>query len=116
MEEFGFAVVFQFRKDAFCQSFSKLHAPLIKGIDVPDDALREDIVFIERHEPAERLRRQPLGDNHGGGAIAFEHAMRHERFRLAFRLELLPAVLPKASASACAHACAWSNGVMPRSD
>src|SRR5262249_43688703 len=54
----------------------------------PDGALREDTVLIECHECAERLRRQPLGENGARWPVAFESAVWHEPFRCAFGLDL----------------------------
>ena len=38
--------VFKFRQNCFRQLLAQLNAPLVKGIDVPDDALHEDFVFV----------------------------------------------------------------------
>ena len=35
------------------RSFPQLHSPLVEGVDVPDDALGEDGVFVEGDELAE---------------------------------------------------------------
>src|SRR5207253_4879634 len=71
------------------QHLAQLHAPLIEGVDVPDGALREDAVLIECHERAERLRRQPLGENGAGWPVAFESAVWHEPFRCALGPDLV---------------------------
>ena len=49
--------------DALSQHFAQLDAPLIEGVDLPDHALREDDVFVERDEFSEHLRRKPIGKN-----------------------------------------------------
>ena len=36
------------------QLFAELDAPLVEAVDVPDDALDEDLVLVERNEQAER--------------------------------------------------------------
>src|SRR5262245_18596675 len=79
---------FQLRDDVAGQHLAQLHAPLIEGVNVPDGALREDAVLIEGHECAERLRRQPLGENGARWPVAFEGAVWHQPFRCAFSLDL----------------------------
>ncbi len=46
---------FQFRLDGLCQLLAKFHAPLIERIDLPDYALREDFVFVQRDQRSERF-------------------------------------------------------------
>ena len=48
---------FQFRNDPLGKCLAEFNAPLIEGIDLPDRALGEDEVFVERHEFAQRCRR-----------------------------------------------------------
>src|SRR5579872_3071211 len=80
---------FQFGDDPLRQYLAQLHAPLIEGVNLPDRALREDAVLIERHKLAQRLWREPLGQNRARRAIAFKDTMRHQRVRRPFRLHLL---------------------------
>src|SRR5437879_5868714 len=40
----------QLRQDRLCQLLAQLHSPLIERVDVPDDALREDLVLVEGDE------------------------------------------------------------------
>ena len=47
---------FQFAEDLLGEDFAQLHAPLVEGVDVPDDALGEDAVLVEGDELAEGLR------------------------------------------------------------
>ena len=61
MPELGLGRAFQLGHDALGQDFTKLDAPLIERVDVPDDALAEDDVFIKRDQLAECPWRQPLG-------------------------------------------------------
>ena len=44
---------------ALGEHLPQLDAPLVERVDVPDGALREDAVLVERDELAERLRREP---------------------------------------------------------
>jgi hypothetical protein len=59
----------------FRQHLSKLHAPLIKGIDVPDRTLNEDAVFIESDQFAQNVRRQFRCKEGRGGTVALEDAV-----------------------------------------
>ena len=43
----NFTLRFEFRQDCLRELFAEFHAPLIEGIDVPDDALREDFMLVE---------------------------------------------------------------------
>ncbi len=40
----------QFRHDVLRQRLSELHAPLVKGINVPDDALDENFMLVQGDE------------------------------------------------------------------
>src|SRR5262245_31937937 len=48
-----FRRAFELWNDPLGQNLAQLHTPLIKGIDLPDGALGEDAVFIERDQCAE---------------------------------------------------------------
>ncbi len=75
--------------DALGQNLAELDAPLIEGVDAPDRALGENIVLVERDQRAERMRRQPLGEDHVGRPVALADAERRLRRVRAFRRELL---------------------------
>src|SRR4029077_11616130 len=49
---------FQFPNDPLSKCFAEFHTPLIKRIDLPDRALREHDVFVERDQFAQGRRRQ----------------------------------------------------------
>src|SRR5579875_999875 len=85
--EFGCA--FDLSGDLLGQLLAKLHAPLIEAVDVPDDALREDGVLIERDEFTEHVGGEFAGEDGVGGAVAFEHAMRNEPVGGALGFDLL---------------------------
>jgi hypothetical protein len=68
-------------QDPFGEHLAELHAPLIERVDVPDRALRENAVFVERDELAERRRCQSFEQQSVGGSIALERAMWHEPVR-----------------------------------
>src|SRR5579884_2972272 len=76
------------------QHLSKLNAPLIERVDVPDRALGEHAVLVQRDERAERFRSQSLGQDRGRRAIPLEDAMRHEPLRRSLCSDLLGS-LPK---------------------
>lgn len=46
----------ELREDVLGKHFAELDAHLIEGVDTPDDALREDLVFVEHDERPERRR------------------------------------------------------------
>src|SRR5947207_14523583 len=50
--------------------FSELDAPLVVAVDVPDDALHEHLVLVERDQPAEVLRRAALEREDAAGPVA----------------------------------------------
>lgn len=46
----------QLRQDLHGQLFPQLNAPLIERVNLPDSALGENTVLVERHQLAERFR------------------------------------------------------------
>ena len=92
--------------DRLRQHLAQLHAPLVERVDVPDRALREDAVLVERDEAAERGRREPVREDRVRRAVALEDAVRHELRRARPRPSTSSAVLPNASASAWANTLA----------
>src|SRR5262249_48225661 len=58
-------------------------------VDVPDGALGEHAVLVQRDQLAESLRREPVRQNCVRGTIAVEDAMGDEALRRAFGLHLL---------------------------
>ena len=79
MREFGRAGARDFGRGARGERFAEFDAPLIKAIDVPDRALNEHAVLIERHQRAQRLRRETFGEEGVARAIAFKGAVRNQR-------------------------------------
>jgi len=77
--EFGRGFAFQFGNNPLGEHLAQLDAPLIKGINVPNRALREHAVFVKRDELAKNLRREPVGENDIGRTVAIEDTMRHKR-------------------------------------
>src|SRR6476659_3053420 len=58
--ELGFLGALELGDDPLRERLPQLHAPLIEGVDLPDGALGEDAVLVERDQFAERSRRQLL--------------------------------------------------------
>ena len=87
--ELGLRLALELRDDALGQHLAQLDAPLVERVDVPDRALGEDAVLVERDQLAERLRRQPFGEDRVRRAVALEDAVRHQPVRRALGLDLL---------------------------
>src|SRR5689334_20201598 len=68
-------LLLQLGDDAFGEDFAELNTPLIEGADIPNDALGEDIVLIERDQLAEDIGRELLGHQRVGRPIAFKGFM-----------------------------------------
>ena len=115
-QRIGGTVVFQFRFRAwFCSSGNNVLGQRTcpsstphwsKRIDVPNHALREDAVFVERHQLAQRFRRR------AGRRKSCSMAGCPRKPGAGTKSSFVPstltssAVLPKASASACANTLA----------
>src|SRR5271165_4727541 len=66
------------RDNALSQHFTEFHTPLIEGIDLPDGALCENAVLVERDEFAQDLRRQAIGQDRGRRTVALKRFVRHQ--------------------------------------
>jgi len=62
MREFGGIIGGEVFYDVLGEDFAELDAPLVEGEDIPDDALDENLLFVEGHEDAEHAGRQFVGD------------------------------------------------------
>ena len=60
------------------EDFAEFYAPLVEGVDVPEDALGEDAHFVERDEAAEDGGGEFFGEDDIGRAVAVEDAVRGE--------------------------------------
>ena len=85
----GRGLAFKFGHDSLGQHLAQFDAPLVKRINVPDDALREDAVLVKRDEFAENFRREAISKDDIRGAVALKNAMGHQRVRRAFRPDFL---------------------------
>ena len=54
MLELGFRRTFELGDDPLGERLAQLHAPLVELIDLPDRALGEDAVLVERDQLAQR--------------------------------------------------------------
>lgn len=79
-------VVGEVALDGLGERLAQLDAPLVEAVDVPDDALSEDLVLVGGDEGAESEWSQLLDHNRVGGAVSGEHLVRHEILEL-FALE-----------------------------
>ena len=89
MVECGLRLALELRDDALGQHLAQLDSPLIERVDVPNDALSEHAVLVERDELSERFRREPLGENRVRGTIAVEHPVGDQAVRRALGLDFL---------------------------
>ena len=81
---------FKFRQDRLGKFLAKFDSPLVERIDIPDNALSKNLVFVEGDQDAERFWRQLVEKNRVGRAIAREDLMRDQLFQ---RLPLQPIFL-----------------------
>src|SRR5262249_22783431 len=88
MTKLGLRLVLQLRDDALSQHLAQLDAPLVERVDVPDSTLREDGMLVESDELAERSRREAIGEDRIGWAIALEDPVRHKPVLRALSLDL----------------------------
>src|SRR5476651_2168650 len=76
-----YARLFEFGQDRLGQLLAEFDAPLVEGVDVPDDALRENLVLVEGNENSERFRRQLGEQDRVGGTVAVENLVRDQFFQ-----------------------------------
>src|SRR4029450_7132440 len=70
-------------------NLAEFDAPLIETVDVPDGALCEYRVFIQRDQLSERFRSQPLQQHCVRWTVTLEYSMRCQPVGNSFRLNLL---------------------------
>src|SRR4051794_1238830 len=76
--ERGILLVFEFGDDLLRELLAEFYAPLVEGVDVPDDALHEDTVLVKSDQFAQDVGRELAGEDHVRRAVALEYAMRNE--------------------------------------
>src|SRR4051794_2054831 len=89
MIERGFHCPLELRNNPLGESLAQLNAPLVKGIDLPDYALGEDAMLVERDQLAQCGWRQGVQQQGIRRTITLEQPMWHQPVRRAFRLDLL---------------------------
>src|SRR2546430_5312385 len=62
----------QLGNDPLRQDLAKLHAPLIERIDLPNGALSEHAVLVQRHQLAQHVGREALGHDDVGWPVPLE--------------------------------------------
>src|SRR5271157_2004860 len=77
MFEIRLSHAFQFANDTLRKNLTQLNPPLVEGVDVPERSLRKDAVLVKRNQFAERLRRQPLGEDRVGWAVPLKDPVGH---------------------------------------
>ena len=78
MSELGGIVGGEILQHVLGEDLAELDAPLVKGEDIPDDALDENLLFVEGHEDAEYAGGQFIGDQRIGRTVALEDHVRLE--------------------------------------
>ena len=68
----------ELRDDSLRQHFSQFHAPLVERVEVPDHALREHDVLVERDQLPERCGRESRQQNRVGRPVPLERPMRDQ--------------------------------------
>src|SRR5262245_24351841 len=89
MAELKLCRALEFWDNALRQYFAEFDTPLVEGVNIPYCTLSEDGVLVERHELAERGRRELLGEERVRRAIALEHPVRHQPIWCALGLDFL---------------------------
>ena len=79
----------KFREDLLGELLTEFNTPLVVAVDVPDNALGEDLVFVHGDEGAERFRRNVVHHDGVGRLVAFEHLVRGEECDFFFALAIL---------------------------
>src|SRR5574344_2316469 len=69
---------FELGENLHRELLAEFHAPLVIAVDVPENALHEDLVFVHRDERTEGLRSHFLHHDAVRGLVAFEHLVRSE--------------------------------------
>ncbi len=78
MIESGLGRALQFRDNALRQNLPQLYAPLVERIEIPDDALREDVMFVKRDKLPQSRGCQPFSEDHVRWPVALKDAVRDE--------------------------------------
>ena len=104
MVQFGVGLG-EFREDLLRELLAEFNAPLVVAVDVPDNALREDLVFVHGDEGAERFRRNVVHHDGVGRLVAFEHLVRSEECDFLFALAILAEFFLSLGERLAVHQC-----------
>src|SRR4030095_8928055 len=89
MIELGLRLALKLWDYALGQYLAELDTPLVERVNIPDDALCENRVFVKRDEMSQRFWCEPLRKNRVRWPVALEDPMRHEPIRRALSFHLL---------------------------
>src|SRR4030095_8596995 len=112
MFEIGFCIALEFRDDSLRQHLAEFNSPLIERVNIPNDALRENRVFVKSHELTQYFRRELVGKDRVRWPVALENPMRHEPIRRALRFHLLRCLTKSECLGLSEHIC-QEHVVMP---
>lgn len=76
----------KFRKDLLGELLTEFNTPLVVAVDVPDHALREDLVFVHGDEGAKAFRAHVVHHDGVRRLVAFEYLVRSEECDFFFGL------------------------------
>src|SRR5260370_35924835 len=79
----------EFGNNLVRQRFAEFYTPLIERVDVPDRALHEDLVLVQRDNFTQRFRRQAFREDSVGRTVTFSYAEWDLEGRAAFCRDLL---------------------------
>ncbi len=85
MVEFGIGLC-KFRKNLLGELLTEFNTPLVVAVDVPDNALREDLVFVHGDESAKAFRAHVVHHDGVRRLVAFEYLVRSEECDFFFGL------------------------------
>src|SRR4051794_36704072 len=71
-------VALELGQDLAGELLAQLHAPLVEAVDVPDDALDEDLVLVEGDQRAQPVGGELAVEDRVGGPVAGERLVGHE--------------------------------------
>ena len=76
----------EFRKDLLGELLAEFNTPLVVAVDVPDNALREDLVFVHGDESAKAFRAHVVHHDGVRRLVTFEYLVRSEECDFFFGL------------------------------
>ena len=85
MIDCGLYRALQFRDNALRQNLAQLNAPLVERIEIPYDALGENVMLVERDQLPQSRGCQPFSEDHVRWPVALKHAVRDEPVGCAIR-------------------------------